>query len=62
MPGHDFVPVGSNLLVCTVCECGEGTLLTHCPGYRLNTETQEAIFRGRVVDLEWQRRLRRRVL
>ena len=37
--------------MCIVCNGFEGSLLTHCPGYRLNNETLEACYRGNVKDL-----------
>jgi hypothetical protein len=47
---------GGGVAACHVCHCFEGTLLTYCPGYSLNNDTQEAIYRGNVTDLaEWKR-------
>ena len=37
--------------MCIVCNGFEGSLLTHCPGYRLNAETLEACYHGNVKDL-----------
>lgn len=36
---------------CIVCGAFEGSLLTHCPGFKLNPETIEACYNGNVKDL-----------
>jgi hypothetical protein len=35
---------GCCLAICSVCGGGEGTLPTHCPGVKLTTEQQDAIY------------------
>ena len=35
---------------CSVCGGFEGSLLSFCPGYKLNEETLDAIYRGNVID------------
>lgn len=44
------------LSACTVCGGAEGSLLTHCPGFRLTPEEQDAIYAGDVADLDVFRR------
>ena len=36
---------------CIVCDGFEGSLLTHCPGYRLSWETIQACYNGNVKDM-----------
>jgi hypothetical protein len=46
------------LSACTVCGCAEGSLLTHCPGFQLAPEEQDAIYAGQVIDLAAHKRRR----
>ena len=34
------------LALCTVCGGAEGSLATDCPGYRLDPDTDEAVYTG----------------
>jgi len=36
------------LALCTVCNCGEGTLPTECPGKKVGEGVQESIFRREI--------------
>jgi hypothetical protein len=40
------------LAYCTVCGGAEGSLLSFCPGYKLNAEAEQACYQGNVVDLK----------
>lgn len=43
------------LVVCSVCNAGEGELLAYCPGHGLSQETLEACYDGNVVDFTFWR-------
>lgn len=37
-----------NLFTCSVCGCSEGELPSDCPGYRVEAETRENIYTGKL--------------
>lgn len=41
--------------LCVVCGGFEGSLLTHCPGFKLNQETLDECYHGKVIDLYYFR-------
>lgn len=53
---HELEPVPRfpDLVQCKVCGAAEGELLSYCPGYKLNTETLEACYRGNVLDFAFR--------
>lgn len=40
---------------CIVCDAFEGSLLTYCPGFKLNQDTIDACYHGNVKDLCYMR-------
>lgn len=45
------------LYICSVCNCAEGTLLTHCPGVPVNMDSQDAIMSNHVIDFTMRKTL-----
>ena len=38
----------SELFICSVCECFEGTLPSHCPGHKVPDDLQDLIYKGKM--------------
>lgn len=55
--GHVYTR-DDGLPVCTICGAAEGELLFYCPGVKLAAESLDAIFAGKIVSLEYARRIR----
>lgn len=56
---HDIELVGEgDLAYCNVCHCAEGSLLAYCPGFKLSAETEEACYKGNVLDLKFRTQAR----
>lgn len=53
-PGTCIFCVGG-LSSCTVCGAGEGELTTDCPGYKLEVQVKESVYKGRLdfVNGKW---------
>lgn len=43
---HDYYDREDGLLHCKVCNGGEGSLPTDCPGEKMTDERENAVFRG----------------
>lgn len=43
------------LFICTICDSGEGTLTTDCPGHRVGMDTQDLVYSSQIdfKDGEW---------
>ena len=46
------------LAYCPICGGAEGSLLSFCPGFKLNQETEQACYQGNVLDLKYQTEMR----